>query len=131
MSIDVVLTNLVPTRRCAAPAGPMSRSCWSASPTASRAISASTAQEVRRRSFVRAEQMPYMTGMKARDGSPISYDSGDYVAALDLALDKIDAAGFEARRAEARATRQAARPRHRLLRRGHRPRPVRGRVRAR
>jgi aerobic carbon-monoxide dehydrogenase large subunit len=57
-------------------------------------------QEVRRRSFVRADQMPYPTGMKARDGSPISYDSGDYLGALNLVLDKIDAANFEVRRNE-------------------------------
>jgi carbon-monoxide dehydrogenase large subunit len=43
-----------------------------------------------------------------RDGSPVAYDSGDYARALDLVLEKIDAAGFPRRRAE------AAR-RHRLL----------------
>jgi aerobic carbon-monoxide dehydrogenase large subunit len=58
-------------------------------------------EEVRRRSFVRADQMPYATGLKARDGSPASYDSGDYRAALDLALEKIDAASFPARKAAA------------------------------
>jgi len=60
-------------------------------------------EEVRRRSFVRSEQMPYVTGMKARDGSPVQYDSGDFHATLDLALEKIDAAGFPERQAKARA----------------------------
>ena len=60
-------------------------------------------EEVRRQSFVRANQMPYVTGGKARDGSPISYDSGDYQKALDLALEKIDAGTFEDRRADAAA----------------------------
>ncbi len=59
--------------------------------------------EVRRRSFVHTEQMPYTTGMKARDGSPVQYDSGDFHATLNLALEKIDAAGFAARQAAARA----------------------------
>lgn len=60
-------------------------------------------EEVRRRSFVRSEQMPYTTGMKARDGSPVQYDSGDFQATLNLALEKIDAAGFAARQAAALA----------------------------
>lgn len=58
--------------------------------------------EVRRRSFVRSEQMPYMTGLKGRDGkTPIAYDSGDYAGCLDLALTKTQ--GFRERQAAARA----------------------------
>ena len=60
-------------------------------------------EEVRRRSFVRAEQMPYATGMKARDGSPVSYDSGDYQRALDLALEKSSAASLTERKSAASA----------------------------
>jgi carbon-monoxide dehydrogenase large subunit len=59
--------------------------------------------EVRRRSFVRADQMPYQTGMKYRDGSMICYDSGDYVACLDKAMELADYTGFEARRSAALA----------------------------
>jgi len=44
--------------------------------------------EVRRRSFVQKDQFPYQTGMKARDGSPVSYDSGDYHACLEAVLDR-------------------------------------------
>src|SRR5215831_2647728 len=40
---------------------------------------------VRRDSFVAKDQFPYATGMKARDGSPVVYDSGDYHACLDTA----------------------------------------------
>lgn len=58
--------------------------------------------EVRRRSFVRKEQMPYLTGLKGRDGkTPIAYDSGDYAACLDLAL--AETQGFRERQAAARA----------------------------
>lgn len=59
--------------------------------------------EVRRRNFVRKDQFPYVTGMKARDGSPVAYDSGDYAACLDPALEMADAAGFDARQDAARA----------------------------
>ena len=59
--------------------------------------------EVRRRNFVQADQFPYTTGMKARDGSPVAYDSGDYVACLDRALELADTVRFKARKAAARA----------------------------
>jgi aerobic carbon-monoxide dehydrogenase large subunit len=58
--------------------------------------------EVRRRSFVRADQFPYKTGMMARDGSPVAYDSGDYHACLDAALEAIGAADFGGRQEQAR-----------------------------
>jgi carbon-monoxide dehydrogenase large subunit len=57
--------------------------------------------EVRRRSFIRKEQFPYQTGMKARDGSPVTYDSGDYHACLEAVLEKAGD-GFAARQAAAR-----------------------------
>jgi CO/xanthine dehydrogenase Mo-binding subunit len=33
--------------------------------------------EVRRRNFVKPEQMPYKVGIIFRDGRPVTYDSGD------------------------------------------------------
>ena len=58
--------------------------------------------EVRRRSFVTSAQMPYLTGLKGRDGkTPVAYDSGDYAACLDLALAQTN--GFAERQAAARA----------------------------
>ncbi|HUC63615.1 MAG TPA: xanthine dehydrogenase family protein molybdopterin-binding subunit [Alphaproteobacteria bacterium] len=59
--------------------------------------------DVRRRNFVQRDQFPYATGMKARDGSPVSYDSGDYGAVLDKALALADYANFPQRQAAARA----------------------------
>lgn len=59
--------------------------------------------EVRRRNFVQSHQMPYATGMKYRDGSDITYDSGDYAACLDQALALADYAGFPARQDAARS----------------------------
>ena len=57
--------------------------------------------DVRRASFVRKDQFPYVTGMKARDGSPVAYDSGDYHLCLDTALAQVGE--FPARQAAARA----------------------------
>ena len=62
------------------------------------------AADVRRRSFVKPEQMPYRTGLMGRDGkTPIAYDSGDYAACLDSALQNFGVDDFRRRQAEARA----------------------------
>ena len=52
--------------------------------------------ELRRRNLVPSSAMPY------RNGFGVVYDSGDYRAALDRAVELADWAGFERRRAEAR-----------------------------
>jgi aerobic carbon-monoxide dehydrogenase large subunit len=52
--------------------------------------------ELRRRNLVPPGAMPY------RNGFGVVYDSGDYRAALDRAVELADWAGFERRRAEAR-----------------------------
>ncbi len=49
--------------------------------------------EIRRRNMVKPGAMPYVTAMNQ------TYDSGDFEKVLDAALEKIDWAGFEARRA--------------------------------
>jgi carbon-monoxide dehydrogenase large subunit len=59
--------------------------------------------EVRRRNMIRADEMPYRVGMPYRDGEPIVYDSGDYPAALEKALDAIGGVeAFRVRQSEAR-----------------------------
>ena len=50
--------------------------------------------ELRRRNMVAPSAMPYVTAMNQ------TYDSGDFQKVLDHAMDKIDWAGFPARRAE-------------------------------
>jgi carbon-monoxide dehydrogenase large subunit len=59
--------------------------------------------EVRRRNFIRPEQMPYRVGIVSRDGRPVTYDSGDYPTCQAQALKGADHAGFRARQADARA----------------------------
>jgi len=59
--------------------------------------------EVRRRNMIRADEMPYALGMVYRDGVPISYDSGDFPAALEKALDAVGGLdAFRKRQAAAR-----------------------------
>ena len=103
ISIDVVLTNLVPTSPVRGAGRPNTAFVLERlADRVARGLGLSRA-EVRRRSFIRADEMPYVTGGKMRDGSPVAYDSGDYRAALDLVLDRIDAEGFAARRAASQA----------------------------
>jgi carbon-monoxide dehydrogenase large subunit len=53
--------------------------------------------EIRRRNFIPADKFPYQTPVA------LQYDSGNYQATLETALKKADWAGFEKRRAEAKA----------------------------
>ncbi|MCZ6873198.1 MAG: molybdopterin-dependent oxidoreductase, partial [bacterium] len=61
------------------------------------------AAEIRRKNFIRADEMPYDTGQLYRDGEPMVYDSGDFHAMLEQALQAIDYDGF---RAEQKALRE-------------------------
>lgn len=58
--------------------------------------------EVRRRNLIPPEKMPYKTGLAARSGSPIVYDSGDYPKMMATVLEAIDYAGFAGRQRQAR-----------------------------
>lgn len=58
--------------------------------------------EVRRRNLIAPEQMPYVTGVKTRDGGTMTYDSGDYPRCQADALQKADWADFPARQRAAR-----------------------------
>jgi carbon-monoxide dehydrogenase large subunit len=53
--------------------------------------------ELRRRNLIPASAMPFKTGLV------FTYDSGDFARGMDLALSLADHAGFEKRRAQARA----------------------------
>ncbi|MBI2204185.1 MAG: xanthine dehydrogenase family protein [Candidatus Rokubacteria bacterium] len=47
--------------------------------------------DLRRRNYIRADELPYDFGMPYRDGNPLVYDTGDFPAALEAAL---EAAGY-------------------------------------
>ncbi len=80
-----------------------------------------------RRNFIQPDEMPYDHGLMFQDGRPLKYDSGDFPASLDKLKALVGWDDFAAYRAQARARGAPGRDRHRLLRRGHRRRPVRGR----
>jgi carbon-monoxide dehydrogenase large subunit len=45
--------------------------------------------EVRRRNLIQADEFPYKVGIMFRDGSPLTYDSGDFPALLEGTLERI------------------------------------------
>jgi aerobic carbon-monoxide dehydrogenase large subunit len=53
--------------------------------------------EVRRRNFIKPEQMPYAVGLLFRDGQPLVYDSGDYPKGQQTALELAGYDGFRER----------------------------------
>ncbi|MGE0035556.1 MAG: xanthine dehydrogenase family protein molybdopterin-binding subunit [Xanthobacteraceae bacterium] len=99
--LDIVFTNLVPNTPVRGAGRPTT--CFVLERLADRVARelGLDPAEVRRRSYVGKAQFPYSTGMKARDGSLISYDSGDYHACLEAALDRAGR-DFAERQEEAR-----------------------------
>lgn len=101
IKLDIVFTNLVPNTPVRGAGRPTT--CFVLERLADRVAHELKIDpaEVRRRSFVRKDQFPYSTGMKARDGSPVSYDSGDFHACLDAVIER-GGDDFEVRREQAR-----------------------------
>ncbi len=95
--LDVALTNLVPTSPVRGASRPNVAFILERIIDKVARYLGLSRDAVRAASFVRASQMPYFTGGVSRDGSRVSYDSGDYQKALDLALEKIGAADFATR----------------------------------
>ncbi|MDP8923111.1 MAG: xanthine dehydrogenase family protein molybdopterin-binding subunit [Chloroflexota bacterium] len=58
--------------------------------------------QVRRRNFIRPDEFPWHTGLGTAQ-LPVVYDSGEYAAGLDRALELADYAGWRERQAVARA----------------------------
>jgi len=58
--------------------------------------------EVRRRNFIQPDEFPWDVGLTFQDGGPTRYDSGNYPAGLEMALEAIDAREFRAQQAAAR-----------------------------
>jgi CO/xanthine dehydrogenase Mo-binding subunit len=59
--------------------------------------------EVRRRNFIQPDEFPWDVGLTFQDGGPTRYDSGDYPAGLEMALERIGFSKFRARQRAARA----------------------------
>jgi len=62
---------------------------------------------LRRRNLIRADEMPYTTGLRYRDGVPIVYDPADYPAAFDRLLASF---GYDEWRATQKTRRGAPQP---------------------
>jgi carbon-monoxide dehydrogenase large subunit len=58
--------------------------------------------EVRRRNLIQRDEFPWDVGLTFQDGGPTRYDSGDYPAGLEMALDLVGYRDFRKRQAEAR-----------------------------
>jgi carbon-monoxide dehydrogenase large subunit len=58
--------------------------------------------EVRRRNLIQPHDMPYTVPILQRDGSPMCYDTGDYVESQRRALEALDWEGFKARQHQAK-----------------------------
>jgi aerobic carbon-monoxide dehydrogenase large subunit len=59
--------------------------------------------EIRRRNFIQPDEFPWDVGLTFQDGGPTRYDSGDYPAGLEMALERIGFTKFRARQRAARA----------------------------
>lgn len=60
--------------------------------------------EIRRRNTIRADEMPYDRRIPYRDGNPLVYDSGDFPAMLEAALETSGYAGFRKEQGKLRAS---------------------------
>jgi len=59
--------------------------------------------EVRFRNLIQADEFPYKVGITFRDGSPLTYDSGDFPRLLEGTLDRLGYAEARAEQAKLRA----------------------------
>jgi carbon-monoxide dehydrogenase large subunit len=58
--------------------------------------------ELRRRNLIQADEFPYKVGLMFRDGSPLTYDSGNYPELLRGTLERLGYDEWRARQAELR-----------------------------
>jgi carbon-monoxide dehydrogenase large subunit len=59
--------------------------------------------DIRRKNYIRPDELPFDFGMPYRDGNPLVYDSGDFPAALESALHAADYEGVRKAQPELRA----------------------------
>ena len=85
--------------------------------------------EVRRRNFIQKDEYPYAVGILYRDNNPLEYDSGNYPACLEKALEMIGYEDFRKSQMESRKAGCSPWCRHRSLRRRNRVRSLRRRQR--
>jgi carbon-monoxide dehydrogenase large subunit len=100
--IDVVFTNATPTGAIRGAGRPNATFALERTMDAIARETGLDRAEVRRRNFIQPDQLPYQVDIVGSDGRKVTYDSGDYPAALETALDVAGISGFEKRRSAAR-----------------------------
>ncbi len=103
ITLDAIATNAVPTSPIRGAARPNAVFIIERVMDAIAARTGVDRFEIRRRNFIQADRFPYEYPIPARYGGNLTYDSGDYVAALEAVSELADLAGFEERRIRALA----------------------------
>ncbi|WP_121066209.1 xanthine dehydrogenase family protein molybdopterin-binding subunit [Chachezhania antarctica] len=103
LDITVAVTNRVPVTPVRGAGQPQATYVMERLLDAAARATGLTRDEIRRRNLVGPERMPCPRPLLLRSGLPVVLDSGDYPATQQSALDACDWAGFDARRAAARA----------------------------
>ena len=103
LTLDVVYTNKVPTNPIRGAGRPYATFAHERVMDAIARELGISPVEVRRRNLVPADAFPYEVPLPGRGGGFVTYDSGNYQQALDLALETADLDGLAARRAAVEA----------------------------
>jgi carbon-monoxide dehydrogenase large subunit len=98
-AIDVVFTNATPTGAIRGAGRPHATFALERLVDAIARDLGMDRAEVRRRNYVPVDAFPYQVDITGSDGRKVTYDGGDYPAALESALAAADVDGFEQRRA--------------------------------
>jgi len=101
LSLDVVFTNMVPTSPVRGAGRPYANFVIERLIDRVADALGLDRAEIRRRNFIPRDSFPYATGMTYRDGSKVTYDSGDFEACLNEAMHRAGYADFATRRAAA------------------------------
>ncbi|MFN8702722.1 MAG: xanthine dehydrogenase family protein molybdopterin-binding subunit, partial [Rhodospirillales bacterium] len=97
------LTNMVPTAATRGAGRPQGTYVMERLLDRAAGIVGVSRDEIRRRNLIQASQMPFTTPVAMRDGSMMTYDSGDYPECQKRVLEAAGWADFPARQAAARA----------------------------
>ncbi|MFN7190652.1 MAG: xanthine dehydrogenase family protein molybdopterin-binding subunit, partial [Rhodospirillales bacterium] len=103
MRVSSCLTNMVPTAATRGAGRPQGTYVMERLLDRAAGIVGVSRDEIRRRNLIQASQMPFTTPVAMRDGSMMTYDSGDYPECQKRVLEAAGWADFPARQAAARA----------------------------
>ncbi len=102
MKVSSCLTNMVPTAATRGAGRPQGTYVMERMLDRAAGVVGISRDEIRRRNLIRADQMPFTTPVAMRDGSMMTYDSGDYPECQRRVLEAAGWSDFPARQAAAR-----------------------------